>query len=330
MTWHLPQPILTAPTADPTLPPGWAAEPKWDGYRAQLARYADGRVLLRSRRGTDMTPSFPEIQTAAAQLPADTGLDGELVVWEEGRLTFERLQQRLPRRGSAGAAAATRWPAHFVVFDVLRLAGTDTTAWSYRRRRSALEELFTDLRLQAPWTLTPSTTDPDTAREWLEWTAAGMEGLCFKRLTEPYRPTARTWRKYKVRATHDAIVSAVTGPLSAPSSLLLGRHDTTGQLNYIGRTTTLTQTTAHAMAGHLTPAAAHPWNGWTFSTGWGSREMLNVTLVEPGLVVEVSADVARRRGSRWRGRRARRSRRAEGRPTPPATGIRSASELPCV
>ncbi|WP_235034847.1 hypothetical protein OHU34_03440 [Streptomyces sp. NBC_00080] len=125
-----------------------------------------------------------------------------------------------------------------------------------------------------------------------------MEGLCFKRPTEPYRPTARTWRKYKVRATHDAIVGAVTGPLSAPSSLLLGRYDTTGQLNYIGRTTTLPQTTARTLAGHLTPAVGHPWEGWTFSAGWGSREMLNVTLVEPGLVVEVSADVARRRGSR--------------------------------
>ncbi|MFG3035178.1 hypothetical protein ACGFZJ_42725 [Streptomyces sp. NPDC048253] len=63
---HLPPPILAAPTAEPALPPGWAAEPKWDGYRAQRARYADGRVLLRSRR-TDVTPSFPEIQAAAAQ-----------------------------------------------------------------------------------------------------------------------------------------------------------------------------------------------------------------------------------------------------------------------
>ncbi|CAM5564246.1 hypothetical protein [Streptomyces coeruleorubidus] len=42
---------------------------------------AGGRVLLRSRRGTDMTASFPEIRAAAlAQLPADTGIDGELVL----------------------------------------------------------------------------------------------------------------------------------------------------------------------------------------------------------------------------------------------------------
>ncbi|MEU9280728.1 hypothetical protein [Streptomyces sp. NPDC048341] len=49
-----------------------------DGYRAQLAGYAVERVLLRSRRGTDMTAAFPEIRAAAlAQLPAGTGIDGE-------------------------------------------------------------------------------------------------------------------------------------------------------------------------------------------------------------------------------------------------------------
>ncbi|MFI5679989.1 DNA ligase-like domain-containing protein [Streptomyces cellulosae] len=67
--------------------------------------YAGGRVLLRSRRGTDMTASFPEIRAAAlAQLPENTGLDGELVVCERDRLAFERLQQRLARRGTAHPA----------------------------------------------------------------------------------------------------------------------------------------------------------------------------------------------------------------------------------
>jgi ATP-dependent DNA ligase len=75
--------MLTSAVDNPALPAGWAAEPKWDGYRAQLAVHTGGRVLLRSRQGTDMTPAFPEIRAAAlAQLPADTGLDGELVVWE--------------------------------------------------------------------------------------------------------------------------------------------------------------------------------------------------------------------------------------------------------
>ncbi|MEU7429236.1 hypothetical protein [Streptomyces sp. NPDC040750] len=77
MTWILPAAMLTQAVDSPALPAGWAAEPKWDGYRAQLAVYEGGRVLLRSRQGTDMTAVFTEIRSAAlAQLPAGTGLDG--------------------------------------------------------------------------------------------------------------------------------------------------------------------------------------------------------------------------------------------------------------
>ncbi|WP_241678976.1 hypothetical protein [Streptomyces lasalocidi] len=48
-----------------------------DGFRAQLAVHAGGRVLLRSIQGSDMTGSFSETRAAAlAQLPESTGLDG--------------------------------------------------------------------------------------------------------------------------------------------------------------------------------------------------------------------------------------------------------------
>ncbi|MEV6591769.1 hypothetical protein [Streptomyces acidicola] len=50
MTWSLPEPMLTVAVDSPALPAGWEAEPKWDGYRAQLAVHADGQVLLCSRR----------------------------------------------------------------------------------------------------------------------------------------------------------------------------------------------------------------------------------------------------------------------------------------
>lgn len=94
-----------------------------DGCRAQLAVYAAGRVLLRSRHGTDMTTSFPEIRAAAlAQLPEDTGLDGELVVWERDRLAFERPQQRLAGHGAA--QAAREWPARFVAVDLVQQCNT--------------------------------------------------------------------------------------------------------------------------------------------------------------------------------------------------------------
>ncbi|MFB6772684.1 ATP-dependent DNA ligase [Streptomyces sp. NPDC056337] len=217
------------------------------------------------------------------------------MVWEDGRLAFERLQQRLARRRGAGAlAAAQTRPAHLVVFDLVRLGDTDLTPRPYSARRKALEDLFAGMGLSAPFTLCPSTTDPATARAWLEWTTAGLEGLCFKRLTEPYRPGARTWAKYKVRSTADAIVGAVTGPPAAPRTLLLGRYDDTGALRYTGRTTPLARTAVSGLAAELAPAAGeHPWTGRTFTAGWGSRDVLDVTLVSPQLVVEVAVDVAR-------------------------------------
>ncbi|MET9429630.1 hypothetical protein [Streptomyces sp. NPDC003036] len=52
-------------------------------------------------------------------------LDGELVVWSQGRLSFEALQHR----ASAGARTvdqlANTLPAHFIAFDVLQLEGRE-------------------------------------------------------------------------------------------------------------------------------------------------------------------------------------------------------------
>ncbi|WMD06375.1 hypothetical protein [Streptomyces sp. FXY-T5] len=114
MTWTLPEPMLTTPVSVPDLRPGCAAEPQWDGFRALVSVDA-GQVVLRSRRGTEMRPSFPEVVAGAVRLPDATALDGELVVWDAaGRLAFERLQNRLQRRGAGAARAAEEWPAHFV------------------------------------------------------------------------------------------------------------------------------------------------------------------------------------------------------------------------
>lgn len=55
--------------------------------------------MVQSRRGTDLTPAFPEIATAASTLSAALVLDGELVVAAEGRLHFGELQKRARRRG---------------------------------------------------------------------------------------------------------------------------------------------------------------------------------------------------------------------------------------
>ncbi|WP_329266517.1 hypothetical protein [Streptomyces sp. NBC_01451] len=75
MTWTPPEPMLSTPVPKPDLLPGWAGEQKWDGFRALVSVDA-GRAVLRSRRGTEMSPACPEVVAGAVQLPDATALDG--------------------------------------------------------------------------------------------------------------------------------------------------------------------------------------------------------------------------------------------------------------
>ncbi|GAA2610765.1 hypothetical protein GCM10010424_74210 [Streptomyces lienomycini] len=119
-------------------------------------------------------------------------------------------------------------------------------------------------------------TEPDTAREWLTWTRAGVEGLCLKRLSESYRPSARTWWKHKVRAPVDALVGAVTGLVT----LLLGRYDRAGAPRYMGRTGF-----ARPRGGGLARrVAAPPVGGVGVHHGVGQPRAPDVLLVAPRLV----------------------------------------------
>ncbi|MEV7526637.1 transposase [Streptomyces sp. NPDC091371] len=214
-------------------------------------------------------------------------------------------------RGSAAAARARSAPAlaaklsaFFVVFDVLQIDGRELLHLPYVERRARLQALFTDHALTAPWTLCPMTTDPAMAREWLEsWTdVSGVEGIVVKPQTSRYMPGHRgAWTKVRRRDTTEAITGATTGTLARPQLLVLGRHDQDGRLRAVGRTVPLRTEVAHLVAEHLTAAdPGHPWEGVTFAATWGSRDVMDVRLVRPDLVAEISADRSIDRGGVWR------------------------------
>ncbi|MBT2509394.1 hypothetical protein J7I98_26645 [Streptomyces sp. ISL-98] len=138
-------------------------------------------VRVQSRQGTDLTPAFPDIAQAAAQLDEDLVLDGELIVAHEGRLHFGELQRRARRRGRSAVQAAAERPAYLVVFDVLEASGTELVARLYRKRRAILEDLFARDTLTAPFTLCPATADRTIAQDWLDpaWGTAGIEGVLY-------------------------------------------------------------------------------------------------------------------------------------------------------
>src|SRR5690606_30325249 len=71
----------------------WSFEMKWDGVRV-IACIGGRQVKLYSRRGLDVTATYPEIAEACAALDTDqTIIDGEIVALDpDGRPSFSRLQ----------------------------------------------------------------------------------------------------------------------------------------------------------------------------------------------------------------------------------------------
>jgi ATP-dependent DNA ligase len=281
------------------MPGGSLYEPKWDGWRLSAA-VGEDRATLWSRRGTDLTARFPEVATAvAAQVPAGTVLDGEVVVWVDDRLDFEQLQRRITTSPASVARVASARPASYVAFDVLAHAGTDLRRRPWLQRRKVLEDLAASW--SPPMNLSPVTSDPVVAARWFdELTVAGIEGLVVKGAAQHYEPGKRRWVKVKNRDALDVVCAAVIGPLTRPTALVAGLP-LDGELAMVGRTVPLSATASKALGAQLALADpdTHPWPARTTSgavAGWNaSRDPVDLTLVEP-VVVEVTADVA------WSGR----------------------------
>ncbi|MFI0212411.1 ATP-dependent DNA ligase [Streptomyces diastaticus] len=295
---------------DPPIPP-MAAEPrstlppagrpgsliwqqKLDGFRV-IAFVRAGRLYLQSRTGADLTGHFPELQEAAAAIGEDLVLDGELVVLQGGRLDFAALQQRARLATFRARSAGRTSPAHIVAFDVLEAGGQELLARPYRERWDRLRRLFAAGTLSGRWALVGSALDRQEALEWMDpaWGRVGVEGVVVKPAGAPYRPGKRGWIKVRSRQTREGVVGAVTGPVSAPDTLLLGRRDAEGRLRMVARTTPLSAAARREVGSLLTAAGpGHPWSDVRFSGGWGSRAALRHTPVEPVLVAEVEADTA--------------------------------------
>lgn len=130
-------PMLATPFDEPFTRPGWLHELKLDGYRV-LAFVLDGKVTLRSRRSLDLTKAFPEITAELVAQPLQPLiLDGEIVVFENGKPSFNGLQNRAQLKLERQIAdARKRLPAVFFAFDILHVAGVNVRGLPYEERRS--------------------------------------------------------------------------------------------------------------------------------------------------------------------------------------------------
>lgn len=200
----LPAALLPMLATAGTLPggDGWSYEFKWDGVRALVRIDGHGATVF-SRRGGDITATYPELAGLASQFTAPAWLDGEIVALTGGVPSFAALQKRMHAGQARAAQLAAQVPVTYVVFDVLHHDGHGLLASPYTERRALLESLD----LAGPhWTVSPCFDDggavADTASR------QGLEGVVAKRSCSPYRPGKRSedWIKVAETRTLEVLV----------------------------------------------------------------------------------------------------------------------------
>lgn len=276
-------------------PPGWAYEPKWDGFR-MVARNDPARIDSRNQR--PLLRYFPELEPVVELLPPDAVVDGEVVIVRDGRTDFDALQNRLHPAESRVRKLSVETPARLIAFDCLALGGRDHRQAPFTQRREALEELFSRELAGSPWHLTPSTTDVDTARLWFTaFESAGCDGIVAKLLDGPYVEGERAMVKVKHRRTVDCVIGGYREHKDGGKigSLLLGLYNASGELHFIGHCSGFGDTDRVAILERLLPLVRQE----SFGSGarqpgqdsrWSSDKDMSWTAVSPELVCEVSYD----------------------------------------
>jgi bifunctional non-homologous end joining protein LigD len=229
------EPMMAVLSAGPFDDDEWLFEVKWDGHRCLANLGTSTRLTSRTTR--DMTAQFPELIDMHRQLAARNAVvDGEIVALDQnGRPSFERMQDRFHRTPEELARNKGRVPVQFLAFDLLWLDGQPLLDLPLVERRARLVEVLVetkDIRLSQV-VEGAGTAFFDQVKE------LRLEGIVAKRAASPYRPGTRShdWRKVKALCLQDCVIVGWTpgkgGRAATLGSLLLAVYDG-GRLRYAG------------------------------------------------------------------------------------------------
>lgn len=231
-------PMLASPCKDPFTHSDWVCEPKMDGIRG-IAFVRNGKTILHSRRGLDLTSQYPVLSAALSQLcPADVVLDGEIIALNNlGQPSFQQLQQRMNLAKEVDVERAEKnVPVFYFVFDILYAGNVSLLSVPLRERRLILKTLIgAHPQIQI---LQQFESDAELAYETC--VNHGFEGIVAKRLDSHYESGRRSpsWLKVKAQQTDEFVVGGFTaGQGSRGTSfgaLLLGQYNEFGDFIYCG------------------------------------------------------------------------------------------------
>jgi ATP-dependent DNA ligase len=226
---------MLATAAQPFDSPDYFFEVKWDGVRA-LAATATGHWQLWGRELADYASRYPELDVLA-QLPSGTVVDGELVLFQEGRPDLYGLLRRHQLVDPDRIRRASRLcPVHYMLFDILYHRGRCLMQEPWHRRRAVLADVLIRREVAR---LVLSEGLAGNGKDFFErMVAQGHEGVMAKLQTSHYLPGQRSsaWRKMKPTQVLPCVIIGYTASEHEIDSVLVASAHQ-GPLRYVAQVT---------------------------------------------------------------------------------------------
>lgn len=203
-------PMLAQLTHEPFSDENWLYERKLDGERVIAYIEPGGDVRLMSRNQKRVNVNFPEIEEALAErAPAGCILDGEVVSFDQERISdFQRLQPRI-QASDREQAKASSITVYYYIFDCLYIDGHDITQCTLRDRKKVLREAI-DWGASLRWTRHRNEEGQAYLNQACE---KGWEGLIAKQAQSCYqRGRSTDWLKFKCGMKQEFVIGGYTEP----------------------------------------------------------------------------------------------------------------------
>ncbi len=232
---------------------GWVAQVKWDGVRV-LTYYDGSEVRLFNRKLNERTLQYPELTAVHRYCrAASVILDGEIIAFDNGKVSFQEVMKRDSLRSGRSVSAALRQvPVTYMIFDVLYCNGEWVTDKPLKQRQEMLDAVIVP---QNDVQIVQNHTDLATFYQVTE--KHGLEGIVCKDIHSSYVIDGKDgrWKKKKHYKDLYAVIGGVIIKHGAVHSILLGLYDERERLIYIGHTGTgkLKRNEGQELARHLKP-----------------------------------------------------------------------------
>jgi DNA ligase D-like protein (predicted ligase) len=200
------KPMLAKTARKPFSSPDWIFEVKWDGIRA--ISYIDTKLSIRSRRGNELLGAFPELTELKELVSSKAILDGEIVVLRGSKPDFQLAIERFNAPQERVAYLAKRFPASYVVFDILAYRGESLFNTPLMKRKEVLREALREGKR----VVIADFVEEHGEAYYEAVLKLGLEGIVAKRKTSIYEPGKRSsdWLKIKRIKSVDCIIVGFT------------------------------------------------------------------------------------------------------------------------